>query len=517
MLVVNAVFTQTNYFIDVDFGADGNAGTSITTAWQNISKVNSSSFSAGDTISFRTDDTWREQLTVPSSGSAGSPIVFTKYDSTGESGVQPLINGADIFTGFEQSLGGEGCDATWTSSSDPYETFTTSGCDITSAINTAGFGIAFGTPTLTNGTTYRLVFDFTLNSGTGADIRTGANTALTGGVTLESNLTTGSRSYDFDGGGAFSLGFRNESGEAANFSVANFSLKELADSVYTKSSITTESKLVIYDDTLLTGNDGQTTAVGLNEWDWNSNILYVNVGEDPDTRTLEAGQRQEGIQGAALDFITVDDLKFKYQNRSGIRIEGGGTNWLIQNCLMTEMGDYENEDEGDGILCFGTDNTFQNNTMHDMAHNGVNFVSPAANNVVQNNTIFDTHHNLIDIKPSGSDIDSITIRYNDLSCSTGFAFTSHAVFFNGTGADATKVKIYYNLIYNMTGSSINIVDSVLGLEVYGNVFYITQDANTRFIESFGDAAVTFTAKNNIGLDPNEVIMYRRKLPIWIPS
>lgn len=86
-------------------GSDTNTGTSITDAWQTIAKVNAVEFLAGDTIFFHTGDTWRETLTVPSSGSDGSPIVFTKYDSTGESGADPIISGGDIGDGWTNVSG----------------------------------------------------------------------------------------------------------------------------------------------------------------------------------------------------------------------------------------------------------------------------------------------------------------------------------------------------------------------------------------------------------------------------
>jgi len=50
--------------------------------------------------------------------------------------------------------------------SDPYETLTTSGNSVTEADNTSGWGIAStDTFSLTTGIVYKLVFDFTLNSG----------------------------------------------------------------------------------------------------------------------------------------------------------------------------------------------------------------------------------------------------------------------------------------------------------------------------------------------------------------
>ena len=51
---------------------------------------------AGDTISFKRGETWREQLTVPVSGSAGSPITFGAYGT----GAAPILDGADLLASW---------------------------------------------------------------------------------------------------------------------------------------------------------------------------------------------------------------------------------------------------------------------------------------------------------------------------------------------------------------------------------------------------------------------------------
>jgi len=86
------------YYVNATDGDDEKDGQSEANAWKTISKVNSSSFNAGDSILFKRGEVWREQLTVPSSGSSGSPIIFGAYGS----GADPIINGADVFTGWEE-------------------------------------------------------------------------------------------------------------------------------------------------------------------------------------------------------------------------------------------------------------------------------------------------------------------------------------------------------------------------------------------------------------------------------
>jgi len=76
-----------SYYVDATLGDDSNPGTQ-SQPWKTISKVNSSSFSPGDKIYFKRGEVWREQLTVPSSGSDGNPITFGAYGS----GDKPIIS-----------------------------------------------------------------------------------------------------------------------------------------------------------------------------------------------------------------------------------------------------------------------------------------------------------------------------------------------------------------------------------------------------------------------------------------
>jgi hypothetical protein len=75
-------------------GDDSKDGLSDANAWETISKVNASSFSANDVIQFNRGDTWHEKLTPPSSGSIGNHIHFTAYGSSALP--LPIIDGDGI-------------------------------------------------------------------------------------------------------------------------------------------------------------------------------------------------------------------------------------------------------------------------------------------------------------------------------------------------------------------------------------------------------------------------------------
>lgn len=77
-------------------GSDSNSGKSPSSPWLTIAKVNSSTFSPGDSIDFDDGCTWREQLILPSAGNASNPITVGTYGS----GAAPVINGSVVVTGW---------------------------------------------------------------------------------------------------------------------------------------------------------------------------------------------------------------------------------------------------------------------------------------------------------------------------------------------------------------------------------------------------------------------------------
>ena len=85
--VVSHAYGQNTYYVDASSGNDVNSGRSENNAWQTLAKINSASFLPGDTILFKKGEIWRKQLTIPSSGTVGSPITFGAYGA----GATPII------------------------------------------------------------------------------------------------------------------------------------------------------------------------------------------------------------------------------------------------------------------------------------------------------------------------------------------------------------------------------------------------------------------------------------------
>ena len=115
----------------------------------------------------------------------------------------------------------------WTNNgSFPYETFTTSGLNITSAINTTAYGAANRVWTAVAGKTYTAYFDLTLNSGTAPTLFVQTSSSYGNGVNYQT--VNGANSFTFTATMSTSsyFSFSVSNGVATNFSVANLELYE---------------------------------------------------------------------------------------------------------------------------------------------------------------------------------------------------------------------------------------------------------------------------------------------------
>jgi hypothetical protein len=88
----------TTYYVDncVTVGSDSNKGTSTSTPWLTIKKVNTSKFNPGDSILFESTCTWYEELGVAWSGSAGSPITIGSYGT----GALPIFDESQVISSW---------------------------------------------------------------------------------------------------------------------------------------------------------------------------------------------------------------------------------------------------------------------------------------------------------------------------------------------------------------------------------------------------------------------------------
>ena len=88
--ITNISFATT-YYIDSLNGADTNNGTSLSTPWKNVTKINAMTFSANDQILLKCGSVWYgQQLKFSGSGLANFPIIVDQYGT----GAKPILNGS---------------------------------------------------------------------------------------------------------------------------------------------------------------------------------------------------------------------------------------------------------------------------------------------------------------------------------------------------------------------------------------------------------------------------------------
>ncbi|MGA3052518.1 MAG: hypothetical protein ABSE00_11465, partial [Chitinispirillaceae bacterium] len=67
------------YFLDAVNGNDALAGTSPATAWQTLSKFNTTTFLPGDTVKLKAGSVWTGTMQANGSGTSGYPIVVDSF------------------------------------------------------------------------------------------------------------------------------------------------------------------------------------------------------------------------------------------------------------------------------------------------------------------------------------------------------------------------------------------------------------------------------------------------------
>jgi hypothetical protein len=92
LAMASVLMGQTTYYVDATGGSDASNGTSTSTAWKTLTKVNGTTFSPGDKILFKSGETWTGTLSPKGSGNVTSPISIDMYGGT----VKPIMNGNGV-------------------------------------------------------------------------------------------------------------------------------------------------------------------------------------------------------------------------------------------------------------------------------------------------------------------------------------------------------------------------------------------------------------------------------------
>jgi len=86
-LLAGQASAATYYVSATGDGNDANSGTSPSTPWATLTKVNNTAFSPGDIINFKRGSTWTGRLVVDSNGVPGHPVTYQAYGT----GAAPII------------------------------------------------------------------------------------------------------------------------------------------------------------------------------------------------------------------------------------------------------------------------------------------------------------------------------------------------------------------------------------------------------------------------------------------
>ncbi|MDQ6423637.1 discoidin domain-containing protein [Paenibacillus sp. LHD-117] len=377
VLVLSPISTvsaaNTTYYVDSVAGNDSNNGTSTSTPWKTLSKVNATAFGAGDKILFKYNSTWTGQLKVTSSGASGNPITIGSYGGTSS---KPIIAGSATGTELLSDPGFENATSGWSVNS-PF------------SINTAAANARTGTKSL------KLV-------AAGG----WANTYPTSAVSVNTNTTYTFSAY-IKGSGTVMLRVY-DSAWSTVLSSQNFT----ATSSWTQVSVSVASGANTSLNPLFTDSTG------------GGGTIYID-----DASFL--GSTEAPVLLDNVSYVTVDGLEVTNDAasegfRSGIKItsnSGSGTKYgiTIKNNNIHNIKGYSTSTDGKqyfnaGIFMKPNTHfdgvTIDNNYIHDSSVMGFYDNAPAGsrmyNVLIQNNTVENTSAHGINIQNGEAPL----IQYN---------------------------------------------------------------------------------------------------------
>ncbi|SFT69197.1 choice-of-anchor Q domain-containing protein [Arthrobacter sp. ov118] len=248
----------TTYFISAA-GSDSNSGTSSSTPWKSLAKINATVLKPGDTVSLRRGDTWTGGVVTGQSGTAAAPITLNSYGSGsaptvtgGKSGNCIRINGDYTIV---DGLRGVSCGYAGISITGDHDTVRNSSASNNAVGIKAGSGSDFGKYTgnvLTNNSIMNVLTRGT-NCGTAQAVNcnddSGASGVLINGNDNEfsGNTISGSNAFSYDyarDGSSFEIYNGNRNNIHHNVAVDNNNFSEIGRSTGTADGNTYRYNLV---------------------------------------------------------------------------------------------------------------------------------------------------------------------------------------------------------------------------------------------------------------------------------
>lgn len=449
LLSISNIITATDYYVSSSNTSanDLNNGTSPTTPWKTISKVNSmfSSLQPGDRILFNRGDTFYGTITISRSGSSANPITVGAYGT----GSNPIISGFSTLSGWVNS-----------GSNIWQVTLITSITDLNMVIiNGKQFGMGrYPNSTFLSYESHLSNTTITDNQLTGSPDWTGAEVVMRknrwmldrsvitnhSGTTL--TYTSGSTWTPTDGFGYFiqkDIKTLDEFGEW---------FYKSSGKTFMLYSIDNPSKHVIKVSTLdinVNINDKDYIDFENLTFEGANKYGFLNVsGQQINIRNCNINF--SGIDGIFTDpnsinaIMIIEGVTINHANECGIHLRGTNSYAWIKNNrirnISTIPGAGTNSDNsGDGIAFTGSNTLIEYNTIDSVGHSGIRFHG-GSNIIVRNNYI------------------------------NGFALTRYDAggiySWNKEGVAPTGQKIQNNIILNGKSSSDGIGGSTV-LSVWG--------------------------------------------------
>jgi hypothetical protein len=455
------------YYLSNSSGNDANAGTSPTTAWKTISKLNSfTGLVAGDQVLFNRGEVFYGSLIIRKSGSAGNPIIYGAYGS----GQNPVI------TGFTTV-------SSWTN---------------------LGSNIWESTNSVSSLTSCNIVVISGSNVAMGRYPNSGYLTYTSG--TQTSKIVSGLNSSTTNWTGATLVSKKN-----------NWVIDRDLITAHSGTSITH-----VYHDApnnypgkdgygCFIENDARTLDIQ-NEWYYNASSKKIRIYSSGTPSNVRIATIDTLVYTQQFDYLTFENIDFVGSNSKTFAIAGSG-NLTIQNCNLDYAG---------AIAIWGGNNygansainfVFQNNTINhtnDMAivtadeytnllisHNTIKNVGLQAGMGGDGSSLFGAYltiyiktgtieYNILDsIGYSGITFwkPDCIIRYNSISNYNMTKMDGGAIYtWHGDNSSAAGSKIYGNIILNSTG----LTATAGTTETIALVHGIYLDANTQNVEVYGN-------------------------------
>jgi len=487
----------TNYYISAN-GNDVNNGTSTSTPWKSLSKLNSyfGLLKPGDNVLFNRGDVFYGNIIVNKSGASGSPITIGAYGT----GANPVITGFTNVTAWT-NLGGN----IWESTS---AVSTLSTCNMV-AIN--GVNTAMGrTPNTGSYYTYQS------HTGTGGNITSSSlNSTVTNwaGAEIALNIST------------YTIGrnlITSQTGSTINYMRASIDediqsnnqrfiiqndprTLDVQNEWYYNS---TAKKIRVYsvgtplgvqvstiDTTFNISSQNYIRIDGLNIQGANQMLIQLGNSNHVTIQNCNLNfSGRDGIFGPFWNvstYNTIDNCTFNHCNNNTIDLSGSFTNTTIQNCTVKNtgqqfgMGNNGNSGNGlgsySGILTGGSNTTVQNNSIDSVAYNGIRFYGN--NTIVKENFITHSCNNLTDGGGIYTDNDATIANglqiLNNIVIGSGDngiycdAQTNHVEIGNNTVSDCARAALFINNNNNMNVHNNTTYNSLYGLWVDNLVYVLT--------------------------------------------